>query len=190
MKRIRTIDGGLMFFEEVDYMPNLVAYLREAAGNDAADLVESWAQEQKDLYLDAVVKAENDAFEARNRANRMFEEMRDERDEHIAEIDELEGELTMLADFKDKLLAANEYLTDLVRNPEKLFPEINTEVYRDTKDGKHDVGRIAAYKLRMDASTGRPEFFVKVYWKYAGTSWSKLKNLGRTFHIPMLKEEQ
>jgi hypothetical protein len=184
MKKIRTAGGGLMFLEGEDYMPKLLAYLRETAGPDAADLVEEWAQEQKDLYLDAVVKAENDAFEARNRANRMFEEMRDERDEHIEEIAELEGELTALAEFRDKLLDANEYMLGLIRNPEKLFPAIGTGVYRDTKGGKHDEGSILAYKLRVDTRTKHPEFFVQISWRYAGISWSKFKNVGKTFHIP------
>ena len=188
MKKIRTADGGLMFLEGEDYMPKLLAYLRETAGPDAADLVEEWAREQKYLYLDAIVKAENDAFEARNRANRMFEEMRDERDEHIAEIDELEGELTVLAEFKDKLLDANEYMLGLIRNPEKLFPAIGTAVWR-MKNGEVERGSIDTYKLRMNGRA--PEFFVRINWTIkkmgghiARPSWSKLSNLGKTIHIP------
>lgn len=187
MKRIRTADGGLMLFEDEDYMPKLLVYLQETAGYDAAALVEQWAQKQKELHLDAVVKAENDAFEARNRAARMFKEMRDERDEHIKEIEELEGELTALAGFKDKLLDTNEYLLDLVNNPEKLFPAIGTEVWR-MKNGAAERGSIDTYKLRMNGRA--PEFFVRINWivkkmggHIAKPRWSKFSNIGKTIHI-------
>ena len=175
MKKIRTADGGLMFLEGEDYMPKLLAYLRETAGPDAADLVEEWAHEQKDLYLDAVVKAENDAFEARNRANRMFEEMRDERDEHIEEIAELEGELTTLAEFNDKLLDANEYMLGLIRNPEKLFPAIGTRVWAESEEVTV-YGTMDAVKLRKHR--GGHAFFFRVKWDNRAAAWYKFPAYG------------
>ena len=184
MKKIHTNDGGILFLDEEDYMPRLLAYLRDTAGEDAASLVEEWAKAEQDKYVEAMARAETQAAEATARALRLFDEMRDERDEHLEEISELEGELTALAEFKDKLLDANEYMLDLIRNPEKLFPAIGTAVYRDTKDGKHDEGSILAYKLRVDRRTKQSEFFVKISWRYAGISWSKFKNVGKTFHIP------
>ena len=180
MKKIRTNDG-ILFLDEEDYMPRLLAYLRDTAGEDAAALVEEWAKSEQDKYVEAMARAEAQAAEATARALRLFDEMRDERDEHIEEISELEDELTALAEFKDKLLDANEYMTGLINNPEKLFPAIGTAVYRDTKDGKHDDGRIEMYKLRLH--NGAPEFFVKVRWKYAGASWSKFSNIGKTISI-------
>lgn len=190
MKKIRTASGGILFLEDDDYMPKLLAYLRETAGNDAADLVEEWAREEKDKHADALAEVELARLTLSNRVLNLEAmlrderaELSDEREEHLEEISELEEELTRVAGLKDEAVAFNRALSDLVTNPEKLFPEIGTEVYRDTKDGKHDVGRILAYKLRMDARTGRPEFFVKVTWRYAPISWSKFNNLGKTFHI-------
>lgn len=183
MKRIRTAQGGILFLEDEDYMPKLLAYLRETAGNDAAELVEGLMEEEREHYREAIGHAEKGRMDMLNRIAVLEKTLNDEREEHTEEISELEEELTRVAWLKDEAVAFNRALVDLVENPEKLFPEIGTEVYRDTKDGKHDVGRILAYKLRMDARTGRPEFFVKVTWRYAPISWSKFNNLGKTFHI-------
>lgn len=183
MKRMRTIKGDLVFLPEADYMPQLLAYLRESAGNDAADLVEDWAKSVDERYIDSITRAETALDDAVSRASAARRELREAQEEHYNEIEELEAELTRLSELKDLLMESNYVLTDLINNPEKLFPAIGTQVYRDTKDGRHDVGQIYAYKLRMDSTTDQPEFFVKVHWTYAGNSWSKFKNLGYTFHI-------
>ena len=52
MKKLRNAAGGFLFLEDEDYMPKLLNYLRETAGDDAADLVEQWAAEERDRYID------------------------------------------------------------------------------------------------------------------------------------------
>lgn len=185
MKKIRTADHGLLFLEDGDYMPKLVAYLRETAGNDAADLVEEWAREQALNYAEVLGRADGARYAAEDKARRLFDEMRDERDEHLREIEELENELERVALLKDEAVAFNRALMDLCENPEKLFPEIGTEVYRYTERETlaTEKGRILAYKLRMDSRTGKPEFFVRITWERAGISWSKFKSIGKTIHI-------
>jgi hypothetical protein len=185
MKRIRTADGGLLFLEDGGYMPKLVAYLRETAGNDAAELVEEWAEEQVLNYAEVLGRADGARYAAEEKARRAFEEMRDERDEHLREIEELETELERVAERNEALAAVNEYLTDLLNNPEKLFYELGTEVYRYTERETlaTERGRILAYKLRMDSRTGKPEFFVRIKWENAGISWSKFKSIGKAIHI-------
>lgn len=183
MKKIRTADGGILFLDGEDYMPKLLAYLRETAGYDAANAVEEWAQEQTYALKERLVDEQGKVTDLRNRVANLEAILNDERDSHIDEITELEEELVRLAEVKDRLMAANEYMTDLINNPEKLFPPIGTKVYRDIGDGTHDVGPIEAYKLRVDARTGKPEFFVRIGWRYMGATVRKLKGLGKAFHI-------
>lgn len=191
MKKIRTASGGLLFLEGEDYMPKLLAYLRETAGNDAAETVEEWAREQTAEMAEALLHVSNKARDAEEReriaelkTHRIFDELRDERDEHLEEITELEEELVRVAELKEMLMVSNQVLIDLVNHPEKLFPAIGTSVWRDTdKECGVETGRILAYKLRMDTRTGRPEFFVRITWQYTCISWSKFANLGKTIHI-------
>lgn len=181
MKKIRTSSGGMLFLDEDDYMPRLLVYLRETAGEDAANLVEAWAAEERERYLGVMANAEA-------RVESTARELREERADHLVEIEELEAELTNLAELKDLLMESNYVMTDLIRNPEKMFPAIGTEVYRDTKEGGHDEGRIDSYKMRLH--NGAPEFFTRVVWRVkmgggfvARPVWLRFKNLGKTFHI-------
>lgn len=180
MKKIRTADHGLLFLEDGDYMPKLVAYLRETAGNDAADLVEEWVREQAINYAEVLGRADGARYAAEDKARRLFDEMRDERDEHLREIEELENELERVASLKDEAVAFNRALMDLCENPEKLFPEIGTEVSTGTGDDAIK-GHICAYKLRRHK--GGVAFFFRVDWKPSPPVWYKLSNLGKTIHI-------
>lgn len=176
MKKIRTAQGGILFLEDEDYMPKLLAYLRETAGNDAADLVEEWAREQTAEMAEALLHVSNKARDAEERERiaelktlRILDKLNDEREEHTEEISELEEELTRVAGLKDEAVAFNRALVDLVENPEKIFPEIGSKVFRfvDKELPKTEHGRIDAYKLRMDSRTKRPEFFVRISWNRA-----------------------
>ena len=64
MRKIRTADGGLLFLESEDYMPKLLAYLRETAGHDAAELVEEWAREQTRDMAEALLHVADKEREA------------------------------------------------------------------------------------------------------------------------------
>lgn len=174
MKKIRT-NEGILFLGEEDYMPRLIAYLRDTAGEDAASLVEEWAKAEQNKYVEAMARAEAQASEATARALRLFDEMRDERDEHLAEIDELEGELTALAEFKDKLLDANEYMLGLIRNPEKLFPAIGTRVWAESEEATV-YGTMDAVKLRKHR--GGHAFFFRVKWDNRAGAWYKFPAYG------------
>lgn len=185
MKKIRTASGGILFLEDEDYMPKLLAYLRETAGHDAADLVEAYAEEAKRAFrrsLDVL--------------NNMVDDLKKKAEEevacHIEEISELEEELTRVAGLKDEAVAFNRALVDLVENPEKLFPEIGSKVFRfvGKELSKTEHGRIDAYKLRTDSRTKRPEFFVRISWNRAWGNgfvsdpyWYKFKNIGKSFHV-------
>ena len=190
MKKIRTASGGLMFLNEAEYMPRLMAYLRETAGFDAAEAVEEWVKDKTDWFSDELYRAEGARYAAEEKAARVFNEMRDERDEHLREIEELEEELERVTTVKEEAVALNRALVELVENPEKLFPEIGTAVYRFPEKGSDakERGSIDAYKLRTGANG--PEFFVRVSWRkpkmsgyVASPSWVKLANLGKTVFI-------
>lgn len=196
MKRIRTADGGLLFLEDEDYMPKLLTYLRTTAGNDAADAVEEWAREQlvdmaealrhtADKARVAEEKARASELKAlglQDRVTNLEAVLNDERDSHIDEITELEEELVRVAEVKDHLMAANEYLTDLINHPERLFPEIGASVWREI-DGKRKIGTITEVSLKKDYRTGKTEFaIIAQFWPGKGARY-RLANLGKTIHL-------
>ena len=182
MKRMRTIKGDLVFLTEDNYMPQLLAYLRESAGNDAADLVEEWAKSVDSRYIDSITRAETALDDAVGRASTARRELRDAQEEHFNEIEELEDELNRITQLKDYIVEANYVLTDLINNPEKQFFPIGTQVYRDTKDGGHDVGEILGYVMKKHHGVDR--FFVRIRFRYvAQTRMYLLTNIGNTIHI-------
>lgn len=182
MKRIRTADGGLLFLEDGGYMPKLVAYLRETAGNDAADLVEELMEEEREHYREAIGHAENGRVDMLNRVANLEAILNDERDSHIDEITELEEELVRLAEVKDRLMAANEYMTGLINNPEKLFPEVDASVWREI-DGKRQIGTITEVSLKKDYRTGKTEFAIIARFGRGNGARYRLSNLGKTIHL-------
>lgn len=182
MKKIRTASGGLLFLEGEDYMPKLLAYLRETAGNDAAETVEEWAREENYALKERLVKEMNEVTGLRNRVANLERVINDERDEHIDEITELEEELVRLSEVKDRLMAANEYMTDLINNPEKLFPEIGTSVWREI-DGKKQIGTITEVSLKKDYRTGKTEFAIVARFGYGNGARYRLSSIGKTVHL-------
>lgn len=188
MKRIRTADGGLLFLEEDDYMPKLLAYLRETAGNDAADAIEEWASEQTISYAEVMGRADGARYAAEEKARRLFEEMRDERDEHLREIEELEEELQILAEKKEYLSAYHMVAEDLLAHPEKQFPPKGTKVWRINKAGVRETGVIEEWRIRYDERRNGMYTFFRIRFDHGAATWFKRGSLNSRVHV--ISEEE
>ena len=182
MKKIRTAQGGILFLEDEDYMPKLLAYLRETAGHDAADLVEGLMEEEREHYREAIGHAEKGRMDMLNRIAVLEKTLNDEREEHTEEISELEEELTRVAGLKDEAVAFNRALVELVENPEKLFPEVGASVWREI-DGKKQIGTITEVSLKKDYRTGKTEFAIIARFGYGNGARYRLYNIGKTVHL-------
>lgn len=112
--KITLKDGTLMFLPE-DYMPNLTRLIEDTLGSAVASLVEDWAN---DAAPDAVRFAEmsRELRELRVYNEQLQAKLDRERDEHTAEIGELEEELTRLNDLKDLLWTTNERLMLILKS--------------------------------------------------------------------------
>lgn len=123
MKKISLKDGSTVFLPE-EYMPNLIPIIRNQLGDDAAELVEGWANEEVPSAT-AFAEMAKELRDLKKYAESLRETLDRERETHAAEIGELEDELTRLAGANERILSANEWMSN-----ERKAVELNT-VTRD-----------------------------------------------------------